>query len=312
MSKRNDVHRPSEIIASDYRYLCAYSGATSQGGWPVPPWNIDVMLRFVNEARERGNKQFGRNGKCGVCGAHYIYGELWQHEPTGDVVHLGHECADKYNLLADRTGAKRERSAWVLREMKREQREEFLNAHEGLAEAFEVEHHIIADIKARFEQYGSISEKQVALVLKLAHEVKNPRPEEPHVPAPEGRVDFTGEVVSVKVTEDSFGTQVKCTIKVYTDAGTWLAWGTVPTALVCQLERGDQVSVRATLKPGKDAHFCFMKRPIMALANYLPDHSSITGKKRVSIVDAVRANEFNTLDNEQWHTYRANYPEKPY
>jgi hypothetical protein len=123
-------------------------------------------------------------------------------------------------------------------------------------------------------------------VLKLAHEIRNPappKPEEQHVTAPLGRVDFEGEIVSVKLSEDrGFGPQWKCTIKVTTEAGAWLAWGTLPSSMTDGFVtyaqwsgsprdyKGARVSVRATLesappRDGGEPHFVFMRRPTMAL-----------------------------------------------
>ncbi len=54
----------------------------------------------------------------------------------------------------------------------------------------------------------------------------------------------------------------KGTIKVHTDAGVWLAWGTLPAALLdAQPSVGDVVEFTATLKRGRDAHFALYSRP---------------------------------------------------
>lgn len=50
----------------------------------------------------------------------------------------------------------------------------FLAEHPGLETALATDHYIVRDIAARFQQWGSLSEKQVALVLKLAGEATQP------------------------------------------------------------------------------------------------------------------------------------------
>jgi hypothetical protein len=299
-SRRTDVHRPGAIVPANYEQVTTYSLATMEAGWPVPSIGITCELdrRVVDadgkivrngehdahgecctvaihaKAHAAGVRVFGCPGKCGVCGAAFIYGSVWKHIPTGEYVHLGHDCADKYELLVDA-------SAWELangrvraaaaRECAKarnaEERAAFLAKHEGLAEALQVEHHIIADIAARFQSAHTLSEKQVALVLKLAHEVKNPKPAETHVPAPTGKTTFTGEIVSVKTVESQYGLATKVTVKVTTDAGVWLAWGTCPAKLFFDEEgraielRGRKAEFTATLEAGREPHFVFMKRP---------------------------------------------------
>jgi hypothetical protein len=129
----------------------------------------------------------------------------------------------------------------------------------------------VRDIKAKFVQYRSLSEKQIALVHKLAHEVANPAPAEVHVPAPEGRrITFRGVLVSIKQPDPyEYGfASTKCTVKVTTPNGTWLAWGTIPQGCYdYDGERTDrgligcEVEITATLKRGRDAHFALMSRP---------------------------------------------------
>nr|NIO76640.1 hypothetical protein [Armatimonadota bacterium] len=140
--------------------------------------------------------------------------------------------------------------------------------HPGLAEALETDHHIVRDIAYRFRRFCELSPKQIALVMKLHNEAMNPEPEEKHVPAPEGRKTFRGIVVSQKVHDNGYGSQVKITVKVETPEGSWLAWGTCPALILDSRPlgiydlRGSEVEIRATLsRSDRDEHFAFMKRP---------------------------------------------------
>ena len=49
----------------------------------------------------------------------------------------------------------------------------FLEAHPGLAEALRTEHKIVQDIKVKFQQYNSLSDKQVALVFRLQAQARD-------------------------------------------------------------------------------------------------------------------------------------------
>jgi hypothetical protein len=275
-------HRPSQIIAEDYEYVLSYSLATQVDGWPIPPINIDLVVELQN------TKPFVTRGpgKCTVCGTHFIYGDVWVHRPTGEHIHIGHECADKYSLIAERAdweaenGAVRRKAAREHgREMKRERREAFLAEFPGLEEDLQTDHPIVEDIAARFKRYPSLSEKQIELVRKLAHEARNPKPEEKYVSAPTGKQTFRGKVVSVKAQETMYGTSLKATIKIETPEGIWLAWGTAPQGLLDATSnhgglRGCEVEIKATLERGRDDHFVFMKRPRGKLLAFGEEHDT--------------------------------------
>jgi hypothetical protein len=309
---RTDPHRPGAIIPVDYEYVLWYSFATMVDGWPQPSSGVNCELdrrterldangkllevingkhnadgrccvvglhqaglRFAKIARESGSS----TGKCDVCGAHFVYGEVWQHTPTGELIHIGHDCADKYNLVADRTAweqwhatQKRERATAVLAREKAKARDAFILEHAGLAEAFDLRkgdgkaQGILSDLYSKLHTYGSLSEKQIAFALKLAAEIKNPPPPEKHVPAPTGRVTFDGEIVGVKTVDGLYGETTKITVKVTTPDGTWLAWLTAPNALFSgdTALRGRQARFTATLtRSDRDEHFAFGKRPVV-------------------------------------------------
>lgn len=290
--KRNDPHRPGAIVPRDYSFECSYALASTIDGEPVPSVNMDEVCDLQDAARAAGEEIFGGPGKCGVCGACYIYGDLWRHEPTGALVHLGHDCAAKYSLVADRDdwSAKLETArrqvlaaATRRRNMERHAAElRHLDAkHPGLAAALEVEHEIITDIAERFYRFGSMSDKQIALVLRLADEIKNPRPVEVNVPAPrtDKRIQIEGEIVSVKSYDNGYRTQLKMTIKVRAEGGVWLAWGTAPDSILWEQEynddgtdrcarpvsiKGRRVRLTAALKPGREPHFALFSRPTKA------------------------------------------------
>lgn len=301
---RTDIHRPGTIVPANYRHVMFFSLAHSDGGHPQPSsrvnceteWhyirngeNPDGSARYDREyekhtsdrcciAQLRKVEHFvntGGVGKCSVCGAHFTHGAVFAHS-NGDHLFIGHQCADKYEMMADWAQAEldldrvhKANAKAIATEQNRISRAKFLAENPGLEEALGTEHHIVADIRGRFMQQCHLSDKQVALVLKLHQQVTNPKPrvEEVNVPAPTGRIDFTGTIVSARVHEGDWGASVKITVKVATPAGIWLAWGTCP-ALVCescgqdiQKLRGATVSMKATLKPGRDAHFAIMSRP---------------------------------------------------
>ncbi len=282
---RSDCHRPGAIVPRDYSYVCSYD----MGGISEPPWNAIVARELCVKAVSDGFKVFGCPGKCGVCGACYRYGDVWRHSPTGDLVHVGHDCADKYAMLAERDDfnahlemVKRARKAAIEAERRKCQRERLFARYPGLAEALEVDHYIVRDIRSRlFNQGYDLSEKQIALVFKLAKEAAEkaaapPKPEEKKVPAPVSneRQVIRGVLVSKKHYEGPYGSSIKGTVKVSTPDGVWLCWGTLPSSILLsydaagnseRVEVGDEIEFSAKLVAGeRDPHFAFFKRPTNA------------------------------------------------
>lgn len=212
----------------------------------------------------------GNTGKCSVCGAHFVYGQVWRHEPSGELIHVGHDCADKYELLAETpewcaalASLKARRAAYVERLMRDKRLADAYAAVPGLEGALAIEHHISADLRDQLRTYGRLSEKQIALAFKLQADSLCPeRPKEVNVPAPTGRVTVRGVLVSKKAYDSQYGTSIKGTVKVATPEGTWLAWGTLPASLLdASPQIGAVVEFTATLKPGRDPHFALASRP---------------------------------------------------
>ena len=264
---RIDIHRPSTIQPRDYEFVLAYAMPTTDQGVPVPAYNLDVVIALHK------SQPFATTtpGKCTVCGARYVDGQVWRHEPTGEHIHIGHDCARKYDLLANLSthelALKRHRAAARAAGARASADAAFgvFVAANGLDGVFEVDHHIIADLASRARRFGSLSEKQIALARKIADEIRNPAPknEPAYVPAPEGKVEFEGEVVSTRVDDTAYGSVCKMLVVVETPAGIYKVWSTIPSGIfdtVLQV-KGSRVRVTATLQRGKDAHFAIAKRP---------------------------------------------------
>lgn len=177
MAKRNDIHRPGAIIASNYDFVIAYALPSTQDGFPVPGINLDQVQALMDGCKFAAT---GGLGKCSVCGANFIYGDVWLHEGSEEHIHLGQDCAYKYGLQA-RHGefeiqlerARRTAGITAARARNSAERLRFLAQHPGLDAALETDHRIVRDIGERFIQYKSLSDKQIALVFKLAGETRD-------------------------------------------------------------------------------------------------------------------------------------------
>lgn len=289
-TKRTDIHTPSRIVPSDYEHVFSYNGSTTVDGWPIPSFGYNCEIDYRNpETLENGShrpdglcclvglartgrKIQGEPEKCTVCGTRFVYGEVWRHVPSDTFIHVGNICGHKYGLYMDRSRFDYEAKKATGREIARLEREkrakrcEELIEKYDLAEAFEADHEIIRDIREQMKRKGWISEKQVALVKKLAKQVSEPVEEEMYVDAPTGKaVEFEGVIVSVKEHYSQYsryGGTLKMTMKMRTDRGIWLAWGTLPSALCGHGGAvGMRAKIKAELRPGRDKHFVFMKRP---------------------------------------------------
>jgi hypothetical protein len=281
-SKRTDCHRPGAIIPSDYEEVLIEGWgyvAYIQGRQGEPPFGVRETVNFLMAERAKGRQVFGGIGKCGVCGAWFMEGVVLRHVPTGDYVHLGHMCAEKYEMLADcdwdaATSMVRRQRAAELTRIENERLKVWawseVDKVEGLRAALETNHHIVADIKARVDKGRVPSERQTALVFKLAKEAVERVPEV-YATAPTGRVTVRGVVVSTRTDEGPWGTAQKMVVKVTeADGSIWLVWSTAPQSIYDSLHttfghgeplKGKEVEFTATLSPGKDKHFAFCKRP---------------------------------------------------
>lgn len=296
---RHDTHRPSQIIPGDYTNVLFYNLPTSQEGLSVPSFGVNceldraerdqhgyivkkgkhavdglcclVGLRTIAEVKFADN---GTTGQCTVCSTHFVYGEVWRHDPTGEHIHVGHICANKYNLLADYSehelAYKRFRAARareIQRRLKAEKVKEILSSVEGLEQALETPHEIVEDIKSRFHRVGRISEKQIALVFKLCRESFAPKRMKKKASVPVGRQTVQGRVVSTKLVESYYGSQLKMLVEVSTDDGFYRVFGTVPGSLYgFEIAGGDKtVEFTANFERSRDDEsFGFFKRPSRA------------------------------------------------
>jgi hypothetical protein len=273
MTQRTDIHRPSEIVPHDYEFLCSFATGTTDS----PSWNIKETIVHRQRAQREGKAIYGAPGNCGTCGAWFIEGDLWRHVPTGELVYFGHQCADNLELysteqrrarFAISKGRKRARE----NAKRQEKREAFLAEHEGLAEALKADHYIVADIDRKLDRYGSISDKQIALVQKIVREEKERAERKavedarPKARAAEGRREITGTILSVKWQESPYryGSSLKQLVEVTEqDGSVWRAWGTVPAA-IDEVQKGAVVAFTATFKPADDPDFAFYSRPTKA------------------------------------------------
>lgn len=278
MSNNNatlNKHRESIINPGEYSHVAEfYQGPSEEMQHAFAGENayVDQLV-----GGDWSKIEFHRNGGCAHCGAHFFFGSVFEH-PVHGYVATGHTCAserfsfDSNIKLRAELARKRGDAARKNAQIKLKFQLWVESRENGLADAFKVDHYIIKDIRRKGEQYGSISERQEELVLKIAREEaeKAAQKEEanevevPSVPVIEGRYVIEGKVVSTKWQESYYGDTFKMLVEVTTDEGAFRVWGTVPAAL-SGVDRGDVVRFTAAVEQSnKDESFGFYKRPSKA------------------------------------------------
>ncbi|HUV10810.1 MAG TPA: hypothetical protein VMX12_07500 [Acidimicrobiia bacterium] len=284
MAVRSDPHRPSVIDPSAYEYVGVfYQGASDEEhiayAREIDELEANAGFEF-SEIPFYADGNFAQKHSCDHCGARFAHGVVYRYKVSGEFIAIGHICASGLDLALDvasraRRAAERSAKAAKSRNANAAFRAEVLAAHDGLAEALDADHYIVEDIARRF--YGSkpsLSEKQIALVFKLAAEAKVRAAEREafeaaSIPVIEGNgIEISGEVLSVKWRDDAFGGSLKMLVL---DDRLFKVWGSVPAAIKHVilgdgewrgLERGDRVAFVANVeRSNDDESFGFFKRP---------------------------------------------------
>jgi hypothetical protein len=128
----------------------------------------------------------------------------------------------------------------------------------------------VLDIVGKLIRYGSISEKQMAFVGKLVDQIAR-EPEiaaaraaeaEAAMPVPvcDKRMTVKGTVLTVKAPEE--GARFPSYKMLVRHADGWKVWGTVPSSVLDEIERGDEIEFVASVKVSdRDPKFGFASRP---------------------------------------------------
>lgn len=194
--------------------------------------------------------------RCDSCGARFLYGEVLVHVPTDATIVVGWECAAGVFGFAARShyeAHKLARRAELARKV-----EEFLAAHPGLREALEVHVNIVQDVGGKLRKYGALSERQVALVLRIAAE-EAARAAEVRAPVVAGTaVELRGVILGTRVEETGFG---KCVKMLFRDDRGFKVWCTRPAG-ASDADKGMRLSFVADVEASeKDPCFGFARRP---------------------------------------------------
>ena len=288
---RNDIHSPKNFDPAAYSYVGSiYQGASEE---------MDLVVNSDEEARnawdalnEHGwaDGNYAAKSTCDHCGAAFSYGAVYRHT-SGDVICVGHTCSAEAFGHDDRRSYELSRLKARAAAFRKSQKakgaaEKFLTEHPGLREALDCDHHISADLLRQLLRKGTLSEKQVALALRLPEQQKQreaaqaARDEKLATATKweEGRQEITGKVISRR-EEEAYGGGSCWKMLVELEDGR-RCWGTIPANLTTTQETdadgfvhyfafdvtGSKISFNGTIQLSKkDPYFAFFKRPASAV-----------------------------------------------
>lgn len=268
MATRTDTHSLKNADYSLYRFVAVfYIGTDDESRFAYRSAN-DHYRQILDRAIKEGKLFHGPSGGCDHCGAHYAHGVMLQHIDSGEYIRVGHTCGDNFAGYANAKAARVDidrRIARIKRDnaykaQSKADREAIYFCNPGLEECLSLDHEILSDIKDRLQTWGKISDKQIALVFKLARDIWTPTQEHDRVPAVTGKsVEISGEVLAVKDVEGYYGLQVKMLVR---DDRGFTTWGSVPKAIVSKVERGNRVTFTANVDAARDDEtHSYFKRP---------------------------------------------------
>jgi hypothetical protein len=101
MTQRTDIHRPSAIDPTNYSaFSWTYLGIPS-GEEDIWPEEIAIENAHRQQVMQENGWHYATHehgGTCHVCGAHALYLVFFVHDPTGEVIATGEDCAAKIEL----------------------------------------------------------------------------------------------------------------------------------------------------------------------------------------------------------------------
>lgn len=279
MTTRTDTHTERNFDPAEYEYLGYVDLFPREDeGNGADPEAVDALDNRATVTHAGGNDEWNY-GQCDHCGAAFRHAMVFRHDPTGEAIAVGRDCAARF-MVADRltyelkavdgriesarqTAERNETfAAWVADDTSR------IPLTVTLAQVEATDNFYHSLWLSLYRNYGTLTTAQEAALRKsftklaewttpgAACEVEF---DEPAADVPDGRVEITGTVIKHDWYENAYGTTHKMLVKA-TDGG-WRVFGTVPRNI--NVDRGTVVRFHANITP-KDRDFGFFKRPTKA------------------------------------------------
>jgi ribosomal protein S11 len=238
----------------------------------------ETIERWIKEAGIEASEVVMRGGQpmvwrsCYRCGG---TGYVWAKHVEGGRCFACHTSKGRYVALkslaaAARTQVKKaERAAKAAHDGIRRTVAEartFLAATPGLARALTARTSITRKFARQLATRGSLSERQVEVAIEVAQREAH-QATLTEIEVPEGRQMIEGTILKISEYENRFsyggGSVWKMLVAVERNGERFRIFGSVPTAIHFDAERGTKVRFAATLEP-KEKGFGFFKRPAKA------------------------------------------------
>ncbi len=284
------IHNPTNFQPQDYEVVRYLDNHPPQYYFGM---GMDLFEELTREWEREFTSVYGtpdfrmKIHRCVHCGNSNVrYIAACKHIPTGEIVTFGDICvnrldlpnADAFKAAYIRDKAARERKKKELADAV----EKVLNEHPDFKTAYNcfIDHgdtthkrnSFAADIIAKLHQYGSLSDRQIECAtnsIARDHEYEARRQAEENEekgPAPSGRQEVTGQILSIKERDTFYGPTLKMLVKLTNNAKVWC---TVPSNRTDkELNRGSNITFKATFNVSDDdPHFAFGSRPNLVSIN---------------------------------------------
>lgn len=288
-AKRTDIHRPATINPEDYEYVSMYVFSNDPADEMA---NAENRVIFRSHLEKTGGKfaSHEHGGTCHVCGSTAITLATYYHKPSNEYIQMGEKCHEKMfddkNLFKNfKKGKERIQRKAIAKEILKDA---------GLIQALEIsemedksfsedypERRIqinrkdtIGNMVHTLINFGNLTEKQWIFLRNLVDqfnnhlsiEEKKKEDYEKALDCPEGKVEFEAEIVSVKIQESYYGSEIKA---LYLSKDGWKVYGTLPSKIKRENEydklsdlKGIKVKLSGEItRSDKDKKFGFIKRP---------------------------------------------------
>ena len=115
--QRNDIHRPSEIVPADYKYVAIWT-MNIQGISDAEFMLREREISKAHMAKTGGQLRHYSHGSCGICGnVQAVYLVLFYHAKSNEYITVGVNCATKLDMAFDVDGMSAfKRKVFVARE----------------------------------------------------------------------------------------------------------------------------------------------------------------------------------------------------
>lgn len=282
---RTDPHRPSALDPADYVNIGWADLHPEDGGGYIEP-------EHRGAPSFEGN--FTRYGRCDHCGtgSRLRYANFYLHRPSGEVVTVGTDCAERLDLDTRQALEFQERARAQGKADRIEDLRRRFPTAVGVLDAYAEQEHrrsdFLSSLLSQLRRKAALSPKQImalcdSRVRQLEREAEQrareaAAPPPAPVPDTDERVQVTGTIISVKIEDGDYGT----TEKMLVQADGYRLWGTRPQSLLVPADedtgwierdgvmhrpadRGDRVSFMARVqRSDRDENFGFFSRPTKA------------------------------------------------